>query len=458
MDLFSSKPSSTSKPLSVSDLNTQIKSQLETKFGRLLVKAEISNFKAHTSGHFYFTLKDSQSQISSVMFRGQTSKLNFRPKDGLEVLVKGRVSVYSPRGNYQILCESMEPIGSGGLKEQFEQLKRKLNAEGLFDQASKKTLPYLPFKIALVTSPTGAAVRDMLNVLSRKHPGAELIVVPAMTQGVAAAKSLIESLDLASKIKDLDVILLARGGGSLEDLFCFNDEALARKIFSLNVPVISGVGHEIDFTIADFVSDYRAPTPSVAAEIVCKNIEEIKERFEGSKRRLYFKLKNDFSFRKQALGHFSKRLIDPRKKLDDKRLKVEDLNQRAIRAIKNKINQKRSQLSSYTNSESVIKKEILVQKNKVEALNLRLTKTFDYNQRNKVMRYENMCSKLRALSPFSILDRGYSVVYSEYENKIIRSNKELKAGDELKIRFSKGFVKTNVTKSYELEEAGSGKR
>jgi len=456
LDLFNSKASRAPEPITVSDLNGRIKSQLESDFGRIFLKAEISNFKAHTSGHFYFTLKDSQSQVSAVMFRGQNSRINFRPKDGLEVLVKGRVTVYPPRGNYQILCESMEALGSGGLKEEFERLKRKLNAEGLFDPATKKTLPFLPFKIALVTSPTGAAVRDMLNVLKRRHPGAELIVVPAMTQGQTAPASLIKALDLASKIDDLDVILLARGGGSLEDLFCFNDEKLARKIHSLDVPVISGVGHEIDFTISDFVSDLRAPTPSAAAEIVCKNVDEIRERLYQSKRRLLNNFKNTNSRKMQSLYHLKKRLVDPRKRLDDKRLKVEDLHQRAFRAILNNLQNKKNELSRYKTRGVSLEKDILNYNNKLSMFKNRMNKAQEGIFTNKKSHLKNYTSSLRALSPFEILERGYSIVYNQTNNQIIKDGQKIKTKDKVKIKLAKGFIRAEVLEAFNEKEKSNG--
>jgi exodeoxyribonuclease VII large subunit len=437
-------------------LNGRIKSQLESNFGAIHLKAEISNFKAHSSGHFYFTLKDSQSQITAVMFRGQNSRLSFRPKDGLEVLVRGRITVYPPRGNYQILCESMEPLGAGGLKEEFERLKRKLRDEGLFDPAHKKTLPYLPFKIALVTSPTGAAVRDMLNVLKRRHPGAELIVVPAMTQGAGAPESLMRALDLAQKIDGLDVILLARGGGSLEDLFCFNDESLARKIYSLEVPLISGVGHEIDFTIADFVADLRAPTPSAAAEIVCKNIDEIREKLNQSKRRLLYKLKNTLQSKTQNLSHLKKRLVDPRKRLDDKRLKIDDLNQRLGRAIAKDIQSKRLKLKAYTSMGNSLEKDLSNYKNNLKLLKTQLVRSQKNLIAVKKVFAKNEESKLKALSPFSILDRGYSIVYDESNNKIIKDYNSVKSKDKIRVQLSQGLIRAEVTHSLKSKEKTDG--
>ncbi|HWU44750.1 MAG TPA: exodeoxyribonuclease VII large subunit, partial [Bdellovibrio sp.] len=236
--------------LSIEQLNVQIKQLLEGQIGQVWVRGEISNFKAHTSGHFYFSLKDSKSQITAVMFRGHNSRLKFKPVDGMEVLVRARVSVYEPRGNYQLMCEMMEPVGAGALQKAFEQLKAKLKAEGLFEASRKRTLPHFPGHIAIVTSPTGAAIRDMMNVLSRRAKNIQITVVPTIVQGEGAAPQIIEAFKKAIALPDVDVIIIGRGGGSIEDMWCFNDEELARQIAASPIPVISAVGHEIDFTIA----------------------------------------------------------------------------------------------------------------------------------------------------------------------------------------------------------------
>jgi exodeoxyribonuclease VII large subunit len=293
------------KVLSVSDLNRYIKELLEGQFATIWLKAEISNFKAHTSGHFYFSLKDSRAQISAVMFRGYNGQLRFRPEDGMEVLVRGKITVYEPRGNYQIFCEMMEPVGAGALQKAFEQLKAKLQKEGLFDEARKRPLPALPRHIAIVTSPTGAAIRDMLNVLGRRFKGAHVTVIPCKVQGDAAPGEIVEAIKLAQKLKDVDVMIVGRGGGSIEDLWAFNDERVARAIAAARVPVISAVGHEIDFTIADFVADLRAPTPSAAAELVVRNAADLVDRLRGYQRALTLALAQRMNFSREQLGYFS---------------------------------------------------------------------------------------------------------------------------------------------------------
>lgn len=443
---FEKKPPQQSKALSVSDLNQAIKSNIENEFQTLWLKGEISNFKAHSSGHYYFSLKDSNSQISAVMFKGSNSRLNFRPKDGMEVIVRGKVTVYAPRGNYQILCEKMDPVGQGGLKEEFEKLKLKLKAEGLFEIASKKPLPYLPFHIALVTSPTGAAVRDMINVLQRRHPAAQVTVVPSLTQGERASADLIRAIGDAEKIPGVEVIILSRGGGSLEDMWCFNDEALARRIHSMKIPVVSGVGHEIDFTISDFVSDLRAPTPSAAAEIVCKNVDEIKEKILQVESRLKHKVWNLIQNKKALVGHIGKRLVDPRRKLLDLRLKVDELVVRSQKSIESKLSLQSANLKSYSKRLGSIRNVISPRLQKLGFLNQKIMNAEVSKLsglKNKVDRIDGV---LHALSPYGVLDRGYSIVRNLKTGKIIKTNEKVKLKDQISIQVSDGKLEAQITK------------
>lgn len=446
LDLFSSSDSKNSKAMSVSDLNAKIKSQLETGFSNIWLKAEISNFKAHSSGHFYFSLKDERSQISAVMFKGQNARLRFRPKDGLEVLVKGRVTVYPPRGNYQILCESMETLGAGGLKEEFERLKNKLKTEGLFDPIYKKTIPYLPFKIALVTSPTGAAVRDMIQVLGRRHPSAEVIVVPTLTQGEKAAPAIIKALDQATKISGVEVVILSRGGGSLEDMWCFNDETLARKIHSIKTPIITGIGHEIDFTIADFVSDLRAPTPSAAAELVCKNVEEIRERTQQSEKRLQYKIHQVLKNLKLQVFYFEKRLIDPQKNLDEKRFRVDEVTMRMEQALRSKISNKKVALAHLVRQVLGFKNTFVHHFKDVEGLQARLLKSQEAIHFKNQSKLKMRLSQLKALSPLDVLERGYSIVKNSDTGKIIKNKNQIKPDQTLEVMVSKGKFKVKTLK------------
>ena len=257
----------TAQILTVSELTKEIRRTLEEGFERITVIGEISNFKSHYSGHWYFNLKDENAVINCTMWKGLNSFVFFTPQDGMKIIVNGKITVYPPRGNYQIDVRSMKPAGIGELQEAFEKLKRKLNDEGLFDEQYKKAIPEIPAKIGIVTAIDGAAIRDLLSVAERRFPLVELIIAPAKVQGAGAAESIVKNINQLNKIKDIDVIILARGGGSIEDLWAFNEEMVARAIFNSKIPVISGVGHEVDFTIADFVADLRAPTPSVAMEL-----------------------------------------------------------------------------------------------------------------------------------------------------------------------------------------------
>lgn len=436
----------------VSSLNQVIKSKLEGGLSNIWLKGEISNFKAHSSGHFYFSLKDKESQISAVMFRGLNSKLRFRPKDGLEVLVRGKITVYSPRGSYQVLCETMEPLGQGSLKEDFEKLKLKLKSEGLFDSDHKKALPFLPFHIALVTSPTSAAVQDMLQVLKRRHPAAQITVFPCLTQGEKAAPDIIRALDLAERTLGVEVVLLSRGGGSLEDMWCFNDEALARKIFDLKLPVISGVGHEIDFTIADFVADLRAPTPSAAAELVCKNVDEVRERLTQNKRALKYTVLQIIKIHKNEIQHFTKRIVDPRRKLSDIRFRVDDLVLRMERKLGSSFSFEKNRVKSFQQRLELFSKSLSPRKDSLLVLKKRLLRSEESQLFQKKSGLLNLEKMMKALNPFGVLERGYSIVRDE-KGKIVRAALELKKEDKLNIQFAKGEVESKILKIIKDKES-----
>ncbi|MBN1447205.1 MAG: exodeoxyribonuclease VII large subunit, partial [Bacteroidetes bacterium] len=261
--------------LTISQVTRQIKDLLEGQLGTVMVTGEISNFHRHSSGHWYFTLKDTGAQLSAVMFRGNAMGTFFRPDNGMEVVCRGRITVYEPRGNYQIVVTDMQPKGEGALQVAFENLKRKLFAEGLFDEARKRPLPRYPSVVALVTSPTGAAVRDMISVMRRRNPSVQLLMIPVQVQGAGAAEQIAESLDMCNEYGEIDVIVTGRGGGSIEDLWAFNEEVVARAIARSGIPVVSAVGHEVDVTIADYVADLRAATPSVAGELVVPSRTEM---------------------------------------------------------------------------------------------------------------------------------------------------------------------------------------
>lgn len=426
--------SSQPKILSVSDVNRAVKATLESNYKILWIKGEISNFKAHTSGHFYFSLKDSKAQINAVMFKGFNQGLRFKPHDGLEVIVRGKVSVYEPRGTYQIFCELMDPVGAGALQLAFEQLKKKLELEGLFKQERKRPIPLLPKHVAVVTSPTGAAIRDILNILGRRFKGLRVTVVPALVQGEGAPASICAALELAQKLPDIDVMIVGRGGGSIEDMWGFNDERVARAISAARVPIISAVGHEIDFTIADFVADLRAPTPSAAAELVVKNAGDIQEQIDGLKRRLWRTWQNQLQMQRQKVFQLGKRLVDPKRRLQDLALRCDELSQRlesaSLRYFEKRSREIRlllTRLPSPAESILRLRQDVSILKTKIEAHWLRAHET-------KAARVVSMLAILDSLSPAKVVARGFSITRKKGE--LVRSVDQLKKGDEIEVEFA----------------------
>ncbi len=430
---------------SVEQLNKKIRGIIETQFMDVWVKGEISNFKAHSSGHFYFSLKDSQSQIRAVMFKGHNSRLRFKPHDGLEVVIHGRVTLYEPRGEYQITCDSMEPVGAGALQKAFEQLKVKLKNEGLFDPSRKKPLPPLPRHIAIVTSPTGAAIQDMLNILRRRARGIEVTIVPCIVQGEAAAPALREAFIKASTlIPNIDVIIIGRGGGSIEDMWCFNDEELARLIAKSEVPVISAVGHEIDFTICDFVSDVRAPTPSAAAELVSKSADELTQKINSLYKMILISIDRTLKIYRQNLNNKSHRLIDPKRKIQDLILKNDDFYNRLTFAGQRFISRRKEIL--VLTSKRLISPEKLLQtkKTSLEVALFKLSSVLNKRMElNKSKLYQKM-AVLDSLSPLKVVDRGYSIAQTE-KGDVIKSVEQLKVNDSIQLRFASGKAKAIIT-------------
>ena len=430
--------------ISVSQLNKHIRDMLEGRFPMLWLKGEISNFKAHTSGHFYFSLKDSKAQISAVMFRGFNTSLRFRPEDGMEVLVRGKITVYEPRGNYQIFCESMEPVGAGALQKAYEQLKAKLQREGLFEESRKRALPTLPKHIAIVTSPTGAAIRDMLNVLGRRFKGAEITVIPCKVQGDQAPREIIEAIRMANLLQDVDVMIVGRGGGSIEDLWAFNDEGVARAIAGARVPVISAVGHEVDFTIADFVADLRAPTPSAAAELVVKSAADLLERVRSQSRSLKLAMLSLLNQAKQTNHSLSRRLIDPQRRIQDAAIRCDELLQRLQNAVGRGLEKRRLEIKLLDRKMGTPLLRIARDRGEITSLDRHLQS----GMRNLLLRKRQTLSRqmavLDSLSPLKVLDRGYSMVVSD--GKVVTDAERLSVGQEITVRMSSGSVDTKITK------------
>lgn len=387
---------------SISGLNEQIKELLEHSFPLLWVEGEISNFSAPASGHWYLSLKDEQAQVRCAMFRGRNQLAGFQPKNGMQVLARVRVSLYAPRGEYQLIVEHLEESGEGALRRAFDLLKKKLQAEGLFDEALKKPLPASPCRIGVITSPTGAAIRDILHVLRRRYPLCEVLIYPVPVQGKEAAPAIVRALQLACERADCDVLILARGGGSLEDLWAFNEEIVARAIHACPIPVISGVGHEIDFTIADFIADLRAPTPSAAAELVSRNVAEWQQWLarvnatlaQAQFRRLtQFGHRQDFLFRRLSQLH-------PRRRLEQTMQRLDEMEQRLTRATRTHIEKK------------------------THALAL-------------------MSGVLDRLSPLKTLERGYAIA-SRSDGRVLTDAAAVTVGDRLGLRLHSGAVECEV--------------
>ncbi len=428
---------------SVEQLNVFIRQTMESQVGIIWLKGEISNFKPHSSGHFYFSLKDAKAQISAIMFRGSNSKLKFKPHDGLEVIVRGRITVYEPRGTYQIVCETMEPVGAGALQKQFEQLKEKLKLEGLFDAARKKELPAFPKSIAVVTSPTGAAIQDILNIMKRRAPHVQITVVPAIVQGAAAAPLLQEAFKKAVLLKP-DVIIIGRGGGSIEDMWCFNDETLARLIAASEIPVISAVGHEIDFTICDFVSDLRAPTPSAAAELVAKSSNELLQKLSQWERLIKNSFQKIFKEKVQAVLAATRQLVDPKKKLADFNLRNDELLTRLEQATKVYFEYHKKDLSLL--QQKLVHPQQLLDKAKT-ALNQflqRLNSEIDKNLKSTEFKVKNAMSLLDSFSPLKVVDRGFAIATKDSE--LIKSVNAVKIADTIDVQVSDGHIQASVLK------------
>jgi exodeoxyribonuclease VII large subunit len=436
--------SSETKILSVEDLNRQIRQLIEGELPLVWVQGELSNFKAHTSGHFYFSLKDAKSQISAVMFRGYNSRLKFRPADGLEVIVRGRVTVYEPRGNYQITCEMMEPVGAGALQKAYEQLKEKMKREGLFEASRKRPLPAMPRHVAIVTSPTGAAIRDMLNVLSRRNKTVLITLVPTLVQGEAAAPQIVEALSKAYRLSDVDAIIVGRGGGSIEDMWCFNDERVVRKIAESPVPIISAVGHEIDFTLADFVADLRAPTPSAAAELVVKNSSDVVSKLNGLQRLLALAMQKILKAEKQKLQNFASRLVDPKRTLQDLLQRNDELLSRLHHATLTYYASRKMNILWLR--EKLVRPDQLVSelRGKVRVLSLQIKNEMENKIETATTDWQKMSAVLGSLSPLKVVERGYSMTLQG--KKLVKSATQLKVGDKVQVRLMKGDFEAEVTK------------
>ena len=430
----------------VSELNANIKSLIEEKFPFVWIFGEISNFRIPASGHFYFTLNDDASQISSVMFRGQQRNLKFEPEDGQNVTGMGRISVYEPRGTYQIIIEYLEPSGAGALQISFEKLKKRLADEGCFDDVHKKPLPFLPNKISIITSPSGAVVHDILHIINRRFPNLAIQIIPVKVQGEGAVEQIVAAVERLNLAKDSDVAILARGGGSLEDLQAFNTESVARAVFSSKIPIISAVGHETDYTISDFVADLRAPTPSAAAELVVPQKSELKQHCKDLRTLLKIKIDHYFKNLNQKINENSKRLVDPRRKLEDSCLKVDDLTARLNRILFHRILRERKHYD-FWDDRLHVNSPIHLFKNtkiKLEQNYNNLIKSFKiYNKSNQI-KVRELAATLQVLSPAAILARGYSITRTIPGKTVVKDPETVSLDQDLEVMVASGRLYCRV--------------
>jgi len=431
----------------VCELVAAVRTHLEREYTDTWVEGEISNFRAHDSGHLYFTLKDESAQIRVVMFRSSARLLRFRPENGMQVVTRGRVTIYEDRGELQISAEYLEPKGAGALQIAFEQLKAKLEAEGLFDSSHKKPIPTLPRRIGIVTSPQAAALRDILNILRRRHLGANVLIFPAQVQGETAALETSAGVRYFNKARNVDVIVIARGGGSAEDLAAFNHEGLARAIASSHIPVISAVGHETDFTIIDFVADLRAPTPSAAAELVIRSRQEIEEQVESLHRRLDKAIRYHLLIARQNLTELAQhgafaRMMDL---IHRRQQRLDELVYRLSQAERSIIEHWRRRfenLSAAVRHYDVRRVLANVRKD-LNVYSAALVSAFRNLLLERKVRVERMDTALQALSPVAILERGYALVF-DVSGKLLKDAANVKPGDEISAKLAKGTVVATV--------------
>jgi len=433
---------------SVSALSQEIRGLLEGHFDFVWVEGEISNFRIPSSGHYYMVLKDEKAQIRAVMFRPQTRTLKFMPEDGMKVIVQGRVAVYEPRGEYQLILDYMEPLGVGALALAFEQLKKKLAGQGLFDESIKKPLPFLPQSVAVITSPTGAAVRDFLKIVQRRFANIDITIVPVKVQGEGAAEEMAEALKTVNRELDVDVIVLTRGGGSLEDLWAFNSEELALAIRASRIPVVSAVGHEVDVTISDLVADFRAPTPSAAAELLVAEKESLKTGILQLRARLLAALKADLSGLQERLRLLSRGLRDPRKRLADSWMDLDDLHSRLARTMDIALTARRRAMAgearalmvhSPLNRIEALRQKTVFQKRSLTLLMLKGLKDLWMN-------VSLAQEKIKSMSPVAVLERGYSITRKLPEGWVVRSIGDVHQGDQVSVKLAEGEIECRVEK------------
>lgn len=432
----------------VSRLNREVRNLLEDNFPLIWLEGEISNLARPASGHWYLSLKDKTASVRCAMFRNRNQLLRFKPENGTQVLIRARISLYEARGEYQIIIEHMEEAGDGALQRAFEELKQRLNQEGLFDNADKQALPDMPRRIGIITSPTGAAVHDILSTLRRRFPAIPVVLYPAAVQGDNAAKEIAARIRLATRRGECDVLILSRGGGSLEDLRAFNDELVARAIYDCDIPVVSGVGHEVDFTIADFVADQRAPTPTAAAEMVSPDQQILLKQNQQLLLRLCNSINANMHTHSQQLSNLQKRLHHPGRRLQEVAQRLDDLELRMQQITKHQLQHKRHALN--------LQVEKLHQQHpghyiehmhrQVTDTHRRLQQAMQYKLEQSRQQLQYLTHNLNTVNPLSTLSRGYTITTTLNSSHVIRTSCELKSGQKIKTRLARGHIISTIEK------------
>lgn len=431
--------------ITVSQLNQRARLLLEDVFPQIWVEGELSNIARPASGHVYFTLKDAKAQVRCAIFKQQASRVRELLRDGLLVRVRGRVSLYEGRGDYQMILDSIEAAGDGALRLAFEALKASLQAEGLFEQKIKRNLPKYPQRIAVVTSPSGAVLHDIVSVFTRRAPHVHLTLIPTAVQGREATAQIVRALSLADA-GQYDAMILARGGGSLEDLWCFNEEAVARAIALCQTPIISAIGHETDVSISDFVADVRAPTPSAAAELLAPDRAELLLQLQGSERRLSLRVNETFKRKRMQLQHLRQRLRHPRERLQQHSQRLDDLSMRMQRAMQSQLQRSQQQL---THANLRFKAQdphsaLIIQRQHISDLEQRLLRASEHALQQAKHRLHSLMQTLHVVSPLATLERGYSILSSDNEQHIIKSVQGIQPAQTLKARLADGYLTLHV--------------
>ncbi|MEL0624976.1 exodeoxyribonuclease VII large subunit [Marinomonas arenicola] len=443
MKKFTTSPASETA-FTVSQLNRQIQQLLEASLPWILVEGEISNLAKPGSGHWYFSLKDDRAQIRCAMFKGKNSAVRFQPKDGDMVRLRARVTFYGPRGDCQLSVEGMESAGEGALQQAFERLKNTLQTEGLFSPEHKKPLPTQPERVAIITSPVGAAVRDMIIAFRRRFPLTELTILPSLVQGQDAAKNIVKQLNRADDSGYFDAIILGRGGGSLEDLWSFNDEALARRIFQATTPIVSAVGHETDFTIADFVADVRAATPTAAAELLSPDKAQLIRQIAQQESQLTRRMSRILEQSQQQLDFMIKRIRHPKERIDQQQTQLDQLKRRLQQSLERTIQEHKvkTQNLEHRLQKNTPARRIEQNQEKLRDIDARLALALNNTLTSKQTSFARLIDKLNLVSPLNTLSRGYAI--ASKDKQVIRSVSEIEKGDSIKVRVQDGEINCTV--------------